>query len=167
MRVTAFEYTASNSIHSTASSGESGSITRETRKCLFLAIGFTAVHLVSSSFLGCKGVMGRGHFVEIACNFNCSKDTVSSALTWVASRCTGGATPADRASFQRTAHRHHRSPGLSPANRYSGRGVIRSFPRASEYARNSGVILAQTTWVPWSFSSVWQQPSRKNPDNGA
>ena len=64
------------------------------------------------------------------------RDTVSSALAWVASRCTGGATPAKTASFQRTAQRHQRSPGLSPANRYSGRGVIRSFPCASEYEGN-------------------------------
>ena len=29
---------------------------------------------------------------------------------------TGGAAPASRASFQRGAHRHHRSPGFRPAN---------------------------------------------------
>ena len=54
-RISCFEYTASNSTHSTTVSGNSGSITFKTRKCLFLSIDFTAVHLVNSNFFGCYG----------------------------------------------------------------------------------------------------------------
>ena len=56
-RIWDFEYTASNSTHSIAAPGNSGSITFETRKCLFLAMGLTAVHLVSSNFFGCSAFM--------------------------------------------------------------------------------------------------------------
>lgn len=55
MVVTVCEYTASISTHFMAVSGGSGSTTLITKKCLFLAMGLTAVHLVSSSFLGCSG----------------------------------------------------------------------------------------------------------------
>ncbi len=54
MRIWDFEYTASNSTHSIAAPGNSGSNTFETRKCLFLAMGLRAVHLVSSNFFGCS-----------------------------------------------------------------------------------------------------------------
>jgi len=54
--------------------------------------------------------------------------THSSVTAWVAARFTGGATPASRASAQRSAQRHQRSPGRRPANPWSGRAVERSFP---------------------------------------
>lgn len=58
-------------------------------------------------------------------------------------------------------------PGFKPAKRLSGRGVTRSFPREREYARNSAVTWAHTTWVPWSCALVLQQPSRKKPVTGS
>ena len=51
----ALENTASISTSSIGSVGSSGWITRLTKKCFCLAMGMTAVHLVSSSFLGFKG----------------------------------------------------------------------------------------------------------------
>ena len=72
-------------------------------------------------------------------------DTNSRAEMCVASRMTGGATPASSASFHRSAHRHQRSPGRRPGKPKCGTGVDRSFPRAAEKARNSAVISAQTT----------------------
>ena len=53
----AFEKTASISTNSTGSVGNSGWITRLTKKCFCLATGVTAVHLLSNSFLGFKGFM--------------------------------------------------------------------------------------------------------------
>ena len=47
--------TASISTNSIASSGSSGRITLLTRKCFRLWLGFTAVHLVRSSFFGLRG----------------------------------------------------------------------------------------------------------------
>ena len=91
----------------------------------------------------------------------------SSACSAVASRMTGGATPACQASSQRWAHRHQRSPGFSPANRSSGRGVLRSLPWAREKSRNAWVTLVQTTCCPASSLRVRQQPSRKYPVNGS
>ena len=102
-----------------------------------------------------------------ACPCSCAKVTESSARAWVLARTTGGATPALRASFQRKAHRHQRSSGFRPANRCSGRGVMRSLPCCNEYARNACVTRAQMTWVPASFSSVLQQPSLKYPVSGS
>ncbi len=58
----AFENTASISTLSIGSVGCSGRITRLTRKCFCLAMGLTAVHLVSSSFLGFSGFTGFGSF---------------------------------------------------------------------------------------------------------
>ncbi len=63
-----------------------------------------------------------------ACERRSSRSTHSSVLACVASSTTGGATPARSASTQRLAHRHHRSPGASPAKPNSGRGVDRSLP---------------------------------------
>lgn len=101
MRVTAFEYTASNSTHSIASSGGSGSITRETKKCLFLAIGCTAVHLVSNSFLGCKGVIWRGSL----------PDVLVAHTTWVPwSFSSDGSNRPEKARI--TAHRSMPTAGL-------------------------------------------------------
>ena len=57
MRVTVLECTASISIHSGVSAGGSAWMTLETKKCLLQATGCTAVHLVSSSFLGCRAFM--------------------------------------------------------------------------------------------------------------
>ena len=54
--------------------------------------------------------------------------TTSSARACVAPRTTSGAWPASCASSQREAQRHQWSPGTSPPNPYSGRGVDRSLP---------------------------------------
>ena len=58
--------------------------------------------------------------------------TTSRARAWVAPSTTSGANPASWASSQRDAQRHHRSPGLSPANPHSVRGVERSLPTLFE-----------------------------------
>jgi hypothetical protein len=63
----------------------------------------------------------------------------------VAASTTGGATPAALASSHRGRQRHHRSPGSSPGNPRSGRGVTRSFPCALENDRNSSVTTAHTS----------------------
>lgn len=96
-----------------------------------------------------------------------SNAQISSAASWVASNNTGGAKPARRASSQRAAQRHQRSPGESPAKPYSGRGVERSFPAALLKFRNAALTSAQTTCSPISSGPVLQQPSRKNPVSGA
>ena len=54
----ALENTASISTDSIGSVGCSGRITRLTKKCFCLANCLTVVHLVSSSFLGFRGVHG-------------------------------------------------------------------------------------------------------------
>ena len=54
----AFENTDSISTRSIGSVGNSGFITRLTRKCFCLAKGVTAVHFVNSSFLGLKAFIG-------------------------------------------------------------------------------------------------------------
>ena len=54
----AFENTDSISTSSIGSVGNSGFITRLTRKCFCLAKGVTAVHFVNSSFLGFKAFTG-------------------------------------------------------------------------------------------------------------
>lgn len=48
---------------------------------------------------------------------SCASARCSSAFACVDSRITGGATRASPASFQRSAQRHQRSPGLGPAKR--------------------------------------------------
>ena len=96
-----------------------------------------------------------------------SRSTCCKVLACVASSTTGGATPASSASSQRLTHRHHRSPGLRPAKRHWGRGVIKSLPRSSEKRKKSSVTRAHNTWVPRSSGPVWQQPSRKKPVNGS
>ena len=53
----ALENTDSISTNAIGSVGNSGWITRLIRKCFCLATGVTAVHLLSSSFLGFKGFM--------------------------------------------------------------------------------------------------------------
>lgn len=101
---------------------------------------------------------------------NCSRSgrgTVWRAASLVALRMTGGATPAWAASSQRAAQRHQRSPGWRPGNPYSGSGVERSLPRDLLKARKAAVISAQTVWLPWSWASVRQHPSRKNPVMGS
>ena len=95
------------------------------------------------------------------CFSNCSIVTNLSALAWVDSSTTGGATPAANASAHRVAHRHQRSPALKPLKRYSGLGVVRSLPRSFEKAKNSDVTRAQIRCEPVSASSVLQQPSLK------
>ena len=61
MTCVALENTASISTDTTGSVGKSGSIIRLTRKCFCLAMGLTAVHLVSSSFLEFSGFMGSAN----------------------------------------------------------------------------------------------------------
>lgn len=78
------------------------------------------------------------------CAFRTSRSTNSRRDRWQEARRIGGARLAARASVQRVAHKHQRSPGLRPGNWNSGRGVLRSLPRCFEKERNSAVILAQT-----------------------
>ena len=73
-----------------------------------------------------------------------SREAYSSAASWVAARSTGGAIPFSRASFQRGAQRHHRSPGFRPGKPYMGTGVERSFPLLLENSRNSSETMTQT-----------------------
>ena len=82
------------------------------------------------------------------------------APSWVARKITRGAWFASRASCQRAAHRHQRSPGLRPGKPNSGSGVERSLPRDLENSRNAEVITTQTVWLPISSRPVLQQPSR-------
>lgn len=93
--------------------------------------------------------------------------TITNACSCVASRITGGATPASAASIHREAQRHQRSPGFRPLKPYSGRGVDKSLPCMSENTRNSSVTCAHTVWLPVSSGSVSQQPLRVNPVRGA
>ncbi|EEF22873.1 conserved hypothetical protein [Ricinus communis] len=95
-----------------------------------------------------------------AWSFSTPSDTMARVSSWVASRMTWGAMPASSASRQRPAHRHQRSPGLSPRKANSGRGVERSLPVDLEKARNSSVIKAQTVCRPRSCGPVSQQPLR-------
>src|SRR3984885_10676002 len=81
----------------------------------------------------------------------------------VARKTTRGARPACSASCHRGAHKHQRSPGLSPGKPNSATGVERSLPQDFEYSRNPAVITAHTVWLPISSRLVSQQPSRKNP----
>ncbi len=53
----ALENTDSISTYSIGSVGNSGGMTLLTRKCFCFFTGFTAVHLVSISFLGFRGFM--------------------------------------------------------------------------------------------------------------
>ena len=96
-----------------------------------------------------------------------SSGTISRALWWVRVSQTRGAAWLRCASSHLAAQRHHRSPGLSPGNPNSGRGVDRSLPRSRENSRNSAVISAQTVCEPRSISPVLQQPSRKKPVSGS
>ena len=47
-----------------------------------------------------------------------------------------------------------------------GLGVDKSFPRDLVYSRNTVFTSAQTTWLPLSFASVRQKPSRNQPVSG-
>ena len=63
--------TASNSTYSTACSGRSGSMTLVTKKCFRWWVGWTAVHLLSSNFLGLSGFFC---LEGIALKFSCIAD---------------------------------------------------------------------------------------------
>ena len=73
---------------------------------------------------------------------------------WVASKITGGATPALMASLHLEAQTHHLSPGLSPGKPNCGLGVDKSLPKDLVYSRKVWVICVQTVWEPWSNWSV-------------
>src|SRR5262249_34024430 len=90
----------------------------------------------------------------------------SRAPSCVARNTTRGAWPASRASCQRGAQRHQRSPGLRPRKPNSGTGAERPLPRDLETSRNPAVMTAQTVWLPMSSRPVSQQPSRNNPVMG-
>src|SRR3546814_1767887 len=102
-----------------------------------------------------------------ACAWRWPSATNSSVFSCVASSTTSGAKPACRASSQRAAHRHQRSPSCSPPKPYSGRGVDRSLPTARENCRNSSVTMMQTVCTPRSDASVSQQPLRVRPVSGS
>src|ERR1700674_5810665 len=85
------------------------------------------------------------------------------APSCVARKTTRGARPACSASCHRGAHRHQRSPGLSPGKPNSETAVERSLPQDFEYSRNPAVMTAHTVWLPMSSRLVSQHPSRKNP----
>ena len=101
------------------------------------------------------------------CSFKCSKRTYSNVFILVDVILTRGAQPAWRASSQRMAQRHQRSPFFKPLNPYSGLGVTRSFPLLLENLRNWSSTIVQTVWVPTSPAPVLQHPSRKNPVTGS
>ena len=69
---------------------------------------------------------------------------MSRARSWVADNRTGQAYPASAACNHRAAHTHQPSPGDSPTNPYSGRGVDKSLPTDFENSRNSVVTVAHT-----------------------
>lgn len=63
--------TASNSTNSITSSGNSGRIILLTKKCFRFCIGFTAVHLLRSSFLGWRGFCSlEGIALKFICTTN-------------------------------------------------------------------------------------------------
>ncbi len=108
-----------------------------------------------------------GAALGAACAIRSFSDAMRSASSFVADRTTVGAHPAWRASSQREAHRHQRSPGFNPGNPNSGRGVDRSFPRVRVNSRNASVTMAQTVCEPRSIGPVSQQPFRKTPVTGS
>src|SRR5579883_1255352 len=109
---------------------------------------------------------GEDHDRSIAWRLRSASAQYWSAPSCVARRTTRGAWPAAKASCQRGAQRHQRSPGLRPRKPNCGTGVERSLPCALEKARNSAVITAQTVWLPISSALVSQQPLRKKPVTG-
>jgi hypothetical protein len=78
----------------------------------------------------------------------------SSEYECVASRSSGGATPASSASFQPVMLTHHRSPSFRP-RKLEG-GVMRSLPREYEKLSNSSDIRAQIVCSPSSPKPVRQ-----------
>ena len=91
------------------------------------------------------------------CQNNCHKNSWCLSLWWVDCRTTPGAAPARLASLHLPAHKHHLSPGDKPGN--PPRLLDKSFPRDLVKDKKFLVIVAHTTWTPWSFSSVLQYPS--------
>ena len=92
--------------------------------------------------------------------------TISSVASCVAARMTRGACPASNASRQRAAHRHQRSPGLSPGKSKSGCGVERSLPLALEKARNSAVTSTHTVCRPDILGAGMAAAGAKKPVSG-
>ena len=92
--------------------------------------------------------------------------TISKAFWCVEDSWTWGAQPSWWACKKRPAQRHQWSPGFRPGKPNSGCGVLRSFPRYFENAKNSAVITAQTVWLPLSSVQVLHDPSLKNPVSG-
>ena len=78
----------------------------------------------------------------------------------VASRNTGGATPASNASCQREAHRHQRSPGSEAGEPGSGHGVDRSLPLRLREVEELGSHLRAHDVHAGVSTPVVQQPSR-------
>ena len=69
---------------------------------------------------------------------------ISSVFSLVASKTTIGAQLLSNASFHLKAHKHHRSPDLTPAKPNSGNGVERSLPAFFENFKKSFVAIIQT-----------------------
>ena len=103
----------------------------------------------------------------LAWRWRSSNAMTSKADIWVDSRTTVQAASASSASCHVLAQTHQWSPALSPGKSKSCRGVIRSLPRLFANSRNLSVMIAHTTWRPWSFSSVAHLPSRNQPVSGS
>src|SRR6516225_1221842 len=102
----------------------------------------------------------RGYARSTAKRLRSPSEQWAKEPSWVARKTTRGARFASKASCQRAAQRHQRSPGFRPGKPNSGNGVERSLPRDLENSRNAEVITAQTVWLPMSSRPVLQQPSR-------
>jgi hypothetical protein len=82
--------------------------------------------------------------IQLRMEFSERTEQKARAPSWVARKTTRGAWPASKASCQRGAHKHQRSPDFSPGKPNAGTGVERSLPHDFEKSRNSAVITAQT-----------------------
>ena len=91
------------------------------------------------------------------CSFKCSKRTYSNVFILVDVILTRGARPAWRASSQRMAQRHQRSPFFKPLKPYSGRGVTRSFPLLLENSRKWSIPQNPAAWLYRPLGSPFHQ----------
>ena len=82
------------------------------------------------------------------------KELIWRVFSWVDFITTNGAELANIASLHLAAHKHQRSPGFKPGK--PPLLVDRSLPLFLVKVRKVLVMVAQTTWTPWSPVSVRQ-----------
>ena len=77
-----------------------------------------------------KGSQAHSSMVSSTKAFSCRSSSLQylKAASCVLSSTTWGAAPLSKASCQRLAQRHQKSPGLRPGKPYCGAGLERSFP---------------------------------------